>query len=250
MERLVTGTIEQLIFPPGIVILLLLLGLALAKYWTRTAFALLLSALLLLYAFSIPFVAARLMTFLQADFAPLATPVRPAGAQAIIVLAGGRETDALEYGGESVSDYTLTRLRYAAHLHRQTGLPILVSGGSIKGEPVSEASLARDALAASFRVQTRWIETKSRNTWENAQFTAQTLTAAGIERAYLVSHAWHMRRATRAFANTGLEIIPAPTAFSVPDTGADQWLPSAGTLRDSSIALHEIVGALWYRLRH
>lgn len=250
MERVITGTIEHLIFPPGVIILLLLLGLILAKHWTRTAFGLFVTAAALLYTFSIPFVAAQLMAFLQADFAPLPTPPQSSDAQAIIALTGGRERYAREYGGEDVSRYTLARIRYAAHLHRQTGLPILISGGSTKGEPVSEAQLARDALADSFRVETRWLETESRNTWENAEFAARMLTTAGVERAYLVTHAWHMRRATRAFANTGVEIIPAPAEFVTPEPGADQWLPSAGALLESSLALHEIVGALWYRLRY
>ncbi|KPK38256.1 MAG: hypothetical protein AMJ69_08895 [Gammaproteobacteria bacterium SG8_47] len=250
MERLITGTIEHLIFPPGFIILLLLFGLLLAKHWTRTALGLSVSALLLLYACSIPIVSSRLMMFLQSDFAPLSAAASRAGAQAIVVLTGGRDSDALEYGGESVSHYTLVRIRYAAHLHRQTGLPILISGGSVKGEPVSEASLAREALADSFRVVTQWIEDGSRNTWENAQLAAQTLREAGIERAYLVTHAWHMRRATQAFANTDLAIIPAPTAFVVPALGAEQWLPASSALHQTTLALHELVGMLWYRLRY
>ena len=54
-------------------------------------------------------------------------------AQAIVVLGGGRYRDAPEYGGDTVGEATLVRLRYAAKLHRETGLPLLVTGGKPEG---------------------------------------------------------------------------------------------------------------------
>jgi uncharacterized SAM-binding protein YcdF (DUF218 family) len=54
--------------------------------------------------------------------------VEAKGAHAIVVLgAGVRSTQ--EYGGETLGRLTLERVRYAAKLARQTGLPVLVSGG-------------------------------------------------------------------------------------------------------------------------
>ncbi len=46
-----------------------------------------------------------------------------------MVLGGGRYRDAPEYGNDTVGEYTLVRLRYAAKLHRETGFPLLVTGG-------------------------------------------------------------------------------------------------------------------------
>src|SRR5262245_25904264 len=48
---------------------------------------------------------------------------------AIVVLGGGREALAPEYGLANLSGASLQRLHYAIWLSRQTGAPILFSGG-------------------------------------------------------------------------------------------------------------------------
>ena len=40
--------------------------------------------------------------------------------------------------------------------------------------------------------------------------TASILQEAGIQRVYLVTHAWHMRRALLAFHRFGITATPAP----------------------------------------
>jgi len=61
-------------------------------------------------------------------------------AVAIVVLGADRRRDAPEYGGDTIGGFGLERLRYAAWLHKKTGLPVLVSGdGSTQDEVVPEA---------------------------------------------------------------------------------------------------------------
>ena len=97
----------------------------------------------------------------------------------------------------------------------------------------------------------RWVEDAALTTWDNARFSAPILKKAGIKRIFLVSHAWHLRRAVPQFEQQGLHVIPAGIDFS--DTVIDSpliLLPSAPGLRDSTYALHEWLGILWYHIRN
>jgi uncharacterized SAM-binding protein YcdF (DUF218 family) len=66
----------------------------------------------------------------------------------------------------------------------------------------------------------------------------------------LVTHAWHLRRAVPLFEAQGFDVVPAGTQFSRGslDTLFDV-LPTHTGLRDSTFALHEWLGILWYKLR-
>src|SRR6185369_731300 len=99
-------------------------------------------ALLTLFVLSVPLVSSRILIQLEAPYrADVIVPGKQAlsNVQAIVILGGGRRSDSPEFGGDTVSHYTLERVRYGAQLARQTGLPVLVSGGSVFGEEVSEA---------------------------------------------------------------------------------------------------------------
>ena len=138
---------------------------------------------------------------------------------------------------------TWRRLAYAAHLHRLSGLPLMVSGGRMHGEKRAEATLMKLALRDSFGLEPTWVETQSRNTAENARFSAAMLQQAGIHRVALVSQAWHLPRAVREFEAAGISVLPAPTDFaSPPPDSLWAWLPRAYHLRQSSQALHEWLG--------
>lgn len=239
---------SSLVTPPGIIILFALLGLLIhiKKPWLGAT--VLGASVLLLLALSLPLTANELMTRLQRYPALDLNQLDRKAAdfpQAIVVLGGGRNARAPEYGGDTVSSYTLERLRYASVLHKHTGLPVLVSGGAPLGEEVSEAALMRDALVHSFHTPVKWMEPRSRNTIENARYSAELLQTAGIKRVFLVTHAWHMRRALHAFDKQGLRATPAPTGFfrlSKNDATLLGYLPSAHALRSTSLAVHEYVG--------
>ena len=102
------------------------------------------------------------------------------------------------------------------------------------------------ALRETFDVPVRWLEGESRNTAENARFSASMLGGAGVERVALVSQAWHLPRATAEFERAGLGVIPAPTEFaSAPPPGLHGWIPRAYHLQQSTQALHEWLGRGW-----
>jgi len=173
-----------------------------------------------------------------------------AGAQAIVILGGGQNRNAPEYGGASVNRLTLERLRYGARLARSSGLPILVTGGAPTGE-VPEASLMKTALEEDFRVPVKWTESASRDTRENARFSAALLLGRGIRRIVLVTHAVHMPRAQAEFEAAGFEVRPAPTAWLGGPGGQDEvldFVPSPSAAYAGWLATHELLGNLAYRL--
>jgi uncharacterized SAM-binding protein YcdF (DUF218 family) len=174
------------------------------------------------------------------------------GAQAIVILGGGRQRNAPEYEDHDVPySSSLARLRYGAHLQRRTGLPVLVSGGKPDGAAESEAQLMARALREDFSVPVRWVESDSDNTAQNAFHSAIQLRQAGIGHILLVTDAVHMPRAYQVFTRAGLQVSAAPTNYLARGPlKAIDFVPNAVALRDSSYALHEWLGLLWYRLAH
>ena len=180
---------------------------------------------------------------------PVSAPIDAAGlrrAQAIVILGGGSYYAAPEYGGDTVSRASLERLRYGARLARESKLPLLVTSGAPYGGR-AEAESMRDVLEQEFGTRVRWVETLSRDTAENARFSAPILKAAGIDRIALVTHAAHMPRSAALFAREGLEVIAAPTGFRTPSPSSiEDWLPRG--LGRSREALHEHLGIFYNRL--
>ncbi|HZV99297.1 MAG TPA: YdcF family protein [Methylophilaceae bacterium] len=250
MEWAITNFLAAFLLPPLTLLLLFGVGLWLINRRPRIALGLLTGSFVLLWAFSTPFVAESAMHALESS---TATPkVEVKDAQAIVILGGGIYFFAPEYNGDDrVNSYTLQRLSYGARLHRETGLPILVTGGKALGNKVAEAELMRASLQQDFQVPVRWVEDASINTKENARYSAYILKKSGITKVHLVTHAWHMRRSAQVFRQAGLEVIEAPTAFTTRyKTDVFAFLPQAESLRDSRIFMHEVFGLLWYRLRH
>jgi uncharacterized SAM-binding protein YcdF (DUF218 family) len=155
-----------------------------------------------------------------------------------------------EYGNDTLSGISLERLRYAAFLHRTSGLPILVTGGKPGGGTLAEGQIMQHILHSEYGIPTRWVEDAALTTWDNARLSAPLLHKSGVQRIALVTHAWHLRRAVPLFEAQGLGVVPAGIQFS--STRVDDifdLLPTPAGLRDSAFALHEWLGILWYKLR-
>lgn len=249
MTELLSAIAHYLLLPPASLFALIALGLLLRRRWRRAGNIVAGAALVVLAVLSTNIGAGLLVAPLDAMATPLRAPEQ-AGAQAIVVLAAGRLRAAPEYGGRDIPDYiALARLRYAAHLHRRTGLPILVSGGAPQPGAAALGEAMAAALREDFGVPVRWVEGGSRNTAENAAMSAALLRADGVERVLLVTDAMHMGRARTVFARSGLAVTDAPTMFfgsQARSLGA--WLPSAEGLRRSWYASYEWIGIAWYRL--
>ena len=173
--------------------------------------------------------------------------------QAIVVLSAGLRRSSTHALQDTVGPLTLERLRRAAALQRATGLPLLVTGGKFDSYATSVAAAMTDSLTSDFGVPVRWVETASRNTFENAQFSAAILHPEDIRSVYLVTHPWHMPRAREAFERTGTATTPAAAAYSTSGVLAptiNDLIPNSRALEMSAYAIHEYVGRLWYQARY
>ena len=262
MSVLLTRTLEIMVFPPAINFVVVVIGfILLLSKWRKTAIFFIVFSLGTLYLVSTPWVAYVLMGTLQQSHPALTTTdlkcnnatADHACPTAIVILGGGRKSSAPEYSGaDTVSRFTLERIRYGAYLHRLTDLPVLVTGGAPLSEAIPEAHLMKVALENDFHIPVQWVEDKSHTTLENAGFSQILLAQANVQRVYLVTHAWHMPRSIAVFNKTGLEVTAAPTAFAMPsplEKNGYAWIPTARALDISNLALHEIVGGIWYGLQ-
>jgi len=241
-----TKVFSTLLLLPTNLILLCITGLLVRRTYPRSGMALSMTSLLLLVVLSTKAGALLLVMPLEQRSPPLMSSMVN-GAQAIAILGGGRLTNAPEYGGSDMPNYwTLARLRYGAKLQRQTGLPILVSGGTPDGSTISEAAIMANSLRDDFATPVRWLEETSDDTKQNARFSAEIFRQARIRKIILVTDALHMHRAQLLFAQAGLTVVAAPTVFFNKERlTLLSFLPSGEGLRRSEYALHEWLGLFW-----
>ncbi len=244
--------ISLLVLPPAVFILPALLAFMFRSRFPRFCATVQITSLLLLYLFSTAQVGDRLLasleTFPALDIARLDAKANAA----IVILAGDSNYTAPEYGGgPTVGALTLERLRYGAYLARQTGYPVLASGGEVDPGAGILSSMMDKSLRTDFNITPGWLEKKSRTTYENAFYSAEILKAANIETVYLVTHAWHMPRSAAVFEAAGLKVVAAPTAFTG-DPSSEAWtfFPGRQGVMNSALASHEYIGRLWYWYRY
>lgn len=237
--------LRTLILPPAGPLILAIAGALLLSRRAggalrRVGWTLLVAGLALLWLLSTPVAADALSRF--AVRYPAFDLSRPMQAQAIVILGGSQTlSDAPEYHGPAAGLDLLARVNYGAFLAHRTGLPVLVSG-------TPEETLAmRTVLARDFGITVRWVEGHSRDTFENAEFSARLLRPEGLRRILLVTSAEHEWRAAHEFVAAGLAVDAAPvTAWVRPRGGIMSWVPGSRALLESNAAVYEILGD-WVR---
>ena len=253
--------LEQIILPPGGLIIVSLVGLALIRRTQRLGFYMATFGLVLLYIVSLPVTANVLLSWLEPETAltekQLSITVetkQPSGSpQAIVILTAGRHENTPDFSGDTTNAIGLERIRYGVWLARRTMLPILVSGGLGDETRPPLAALMKQIIVNEYALPVRWVEERSGTTYENAKYSTEKLKADGIETIYLVTHAAHMKRSVMSFEKFGLTIHPAPTAFGSTGrlvNGPHSFLPDAKALHRTAMVFHEWVGMLWYWLRY
>ena len=184
---------------------------------------------------------------------------------AIVVLGGG--TDPLIYPRSEVEiNGAGDRMLYAARLYHTGYAPhILLSGGRITWldgrEGSSAEEMAEVMLLLGVPEEALWLQSASRNTYEDALFCSELLAEKGIDSILLVTSAQHMPRSIALFENQGLEVIPLPTDFGVTQADWSQLtqpnlaaqilnlFPSIGNMGTTTGVLKEYLGMFIYRLR-
>ena len=231
-------------------LLVILIGMWLARKRRGLGFSLIGFGTAVLFALSLPIVANGIAAPAERAFPPLHPDVPLPPHTAIVVLGGGLQEGALDYGGETVNTIVLPRLRSAARLAARTQLPILVSGGRPLSSKSVEADQMADVLERDFHTPVRWREKQALDTQDNARLAVPMLQSAGIRTVVLVTDAAHMRRSRALFVAAGMPVIPAPTDYyaSAP-LSVLSFIPNTNALRRSAFTVHEWLGTLWARLR-
>ncbi|GFM51861.1 membrane protein [Pseudomonas cichorii] len=243
--------LKSLLLPPGIFLVLLAVAWWVRRSRPRIAAACFTLGLGGLWLMSLPVVVEWGARTLEHDqplpreqWATLAQQ-----ADAIVVLGAGRERNDPAWGTDVPTGVGLERLRFAAHLAKVSGLPVLVTGGLHFGEPPSEAAIMAQSLQEDFGVAVRWQEGLSRTTWENATMTAEMLQPLGIKRVVVVTQAWHMARSRWSFEQAGFTVVAAPVGFlgRASEQPLGGWLPDATAFMQNRWLINEAMGQLFYR---
>jgi uncharacterized SAM-binding protein YcdF (DUF218 family) len=251
--------LPYLLYPTLWTMLLMLAALLLLhRNARRAATLMLLLAALVLGMFSSPRVGALLWGSLETMYPP--QPVRELPAADAIVLLGGGVDLALPPRLEPDLNDAADRLWLAAKLYHAGKAPLIViSGGQVFAQPglMSEAEYHVELLQQlGVPREAMLLETRSRNTAENARFTAQLLqqTTESREplRVLIVTSAVHQPRAVLLFRHFGMQ----PTAATCDVRTAQSkrpllldLLPSAHALSTSEGAIREWIGLIYYQLR-
>ena len=237
----------SVLVPPTCFLYLAILGVAVSGRFPRRGRIIAGWALGGLLVLSLPAVSGAMIAGLEGGLPR--TPPADAAPAAIVILGGDIQRSA-EPPFALPGDLTFERLRAGAELWRRLKLPVLVTGGEIHEDMPSLGRVMADSLRGDFQVPVTWIEDKSATTWENATLSAAILKQQGITSVYIVTNAWHMRRAVIAFRRAGLTVTAEPASIDVTDmTRATGFIPSVQAWGGAYFAFHEWIGCAWYDLR-
>jgi uncharacterized SAM-binding protein YcdF (DUF218 family) len=213
-----------------------------------------LAALAILYVFSLPPVANGLVRSLERSAAD--TTGKDVTYDAVIVLGGVLSEKVTEsWGGEPQLDDSVERVLAAFQMLR-TGRArnVLVSAGTpdrnVAPDSVEARVVARQLAAWGIEGDRIFVEDRSRNTHENALYSEPIVRAQGWRTLVLVTSAFHMARAAGCFRAVGLSFDTLPVDYRSYDPSRFHGgvLPKADQLATSTMAIHEYVGRLAYRL--
>lgn len=163
-----------------------------------------------------------------------------------IVLLGGGAIRRPE-GHANTQSFAYPRIFETARLYthckkKSVQCTILISGGDVAGLNISEASIMQAELVAiGIPAADTEVETKSRNTFENALYTSRLLLKEKPDFTVLVTSGIHMGRALMMFAHHGINALPAP-ADHLAVSG--NWKHLYTNFFMTDVALHEYFGQL------
>ncbi|WP_426688852.1 YdcF family protein [Rhodanobacter ginsengiterrae] len=189
-----------------------------------------------------------LMTQLQSD---VAAPSPVAWGQRNVIILLGAGTVRVGQGTQvEASLFAYGRISLAAMLYRDCRqaareCKVEVSGGDARGLGRSEAAIyAGDLQRLGVDAADLMLESRSMNTWQNAQFSGPLLAAYRPDRVLLVSSGFHLRRGMLYFSHFGIHATPVRADYV---NGVGSWLPLSYNFVMADLALHEYVGIARYR---
>ena len=231
--------VDYLLLPPGVFILLLLLG---AIYAWRFRTLLLLGAVSL-YLLSIKPVANALLEPLE-SYKAMEAP----SAKVVVFLGGGTNSNAIF---KAYPD-AFKREVYALIVAKENNLPILFSGGGLGFKEANNTKADIELLKRSFNFNVDcYYEGESLNTWQNAKYSAEFFNNKGWSKdIYLVTSAYHMKRASLMFKNFGFRVNSKSVGYLAEyDDNLFNYMPNMNSLHNSYKAIHEYLGLIFFAFK-
>ncbi len=216
----------------------------------RRGLSLIAAASVALVAIGVLPISSLMVIPLEDRFPPPALPPHVDG----IVVLGGSISPKLSQarGRPSIRDAS-DRLFAAAALARQfPEARLILCGGIVNPYPdaIPESAVMRELLTMiGVQPQRLEIETKSRNTHENAIYAKELARPKPGETWLLVTSGTHMPRAVGSFRKAGWTVVPYPVDYLTDGTAAIRLeFELSRELRRLDIAAHEWIGLLGYWL--
>lgn len=186
--------------------------------------------------------------------APVFDPAHDPRDAAILVPTAGIFPDAAALWWPSSE--SVLRAVVGRKLHAATGLPLLLIGGSPRGESESEAMVVARAMqlvdSRDNPVPGVFLETAAANSMETAAAAKPILDQLGVHHIVLITSPTHTARMAASLRHLGYTVSihideEAPT-MDEPLGALEPFIPSADGLWRSTGAVHEYLGIVWYLL--
>jgi len=170
-----------------------------------------------------------------------------------IVLGGmaGYDKNGRGYFGDNADRFIQTANLY----HQGIIKKIIISGGTgrlMQDEAPEAIFLKHEFIANNVHDSDIIIETRSRNTFENAVFSKEIIDSLHLKPPFiLITSAIHMKRSASVFKKTGYDFIAFPCDYKVnpSEFGIDDYIiPDFRLLTNWSFFIKEVVGLYVYKL--
>jgi len=251
--------ISNFLFPLPLSLLISLSGLYLLWFTTRqkTGKIVVSAGFIILTMFSYSVIGDKLLKPLEREYNSFETKSSSglekeveSTIKFVVVLGGGHSSDPELPLLSQIGRSSLVRLIEGIRIYRKyPGAKLLLSGGSVF-DPVPEAEvLARVAIETGVPEKDIILESKSKDTIDEARFIKPIV---GNEPFVLVTTASHIPRSMAMFKKLGMNPIPSPIDHRVSEEqglSPHSFFPSTGSLGKSEIAIHEYLGLTWAKLR-
>jgi uncharacterized SAM-binding protein YcdF (DUF218 family) len=246
--------LSPLLTPLGLALALIGLGwLLLAFGRRRTGLLAVAVACIGLYAVSTDFVAQRLSGLLERQYPPV--PVASLPRADAIILLGGMTDPALPPRQAPDLNEHADRAVLASDLYKAGKAPLIIATGGnwLYGPGVESEATDMAAILTRLGVPPSAIllEQQALDTAGNASYSARIMATHHLMTALLVTSGVHMPRAVAAFRAAGVSVTPAATDIVDVRTvhfPFRYFQPRPQALTQTSEALHELIGMLYYRL--
>ncbi len=171
----------------------------------------------------------------------------------IIILGGAEDARANPPRELAGLNEAAERLTEAVALARRfPDARLVFTGGSaalLTTEAPESATMARLLEALGVAKERTTLESRSRDTYENAVFTRRLVNPGPGERWLLITSGWHMPRAMGCFRQAGFPVEPWPVDYRT--TGrVEIWFKTAipEGLRQMDFVMREYAGLIMYYL--